>query len=270
MKHWHVICAAALLGITGYAAETPSEFAKVQAELKTRAPVEYARIEKLAATDLNAAMREFRATAKKHDIKLPRPNIQRNRNASGGEFPGRGGRWGRGERPGRANPLAQLAADGKIRSAFPAEFDAVTREMCAAEEKMRKLAERAGVTYQPNFSSQLRKLRVAAPEKLAEIERTAEDDPRAAFRELNELAREQGIEIAAPMMRGRRGEGRPPRDGEAKPEPRRIKNPPLRKLRETFPGEMKKYEELRQEDPAAAKKLLLELTEKLNARQTGK
>lgn len=277
MKHWYVICAAALLGIAGYAAETPSEFAKVQAELKARAPEEYAKIEKLAATDLNAALREFRATAKKHDIKLPRPSMQRNRSFPSdgefrgrGEFPGRGGRPGRGDRSGRANPLAQLAADGKIREAFPAEFDAVSREICAAEEKMRKLAQRAGVKYQPNFSSQLRKLRVAAPEKLAEIERAAEDDPRRAFRDLNELAKEQGIEFASPMMRGRRGEGRPPREEDAKPEPRRIKNPPLRKLREAFPEEMKKFEELRQEDPAAAKKLLQELTEKLNARQTGK
>jgi len=288
MKHLYVICAAALLGIAGYAAETPSEFAKVQAELKQRAPEDYAKIEKLAATDLNAALREFRSTAKKHNIKLPRPTMQRNRNFSGGDFPGRGEFPGRGDFPGRGefpgrggrgrggrgggNPLAQLSADGKIRKAFPEEFDAVSREMIASEEKMQKLAERAGVKYQPNFASQLRKLRIAAPEKMAEIERLAEDDPRAAFRELGELAQAQGIELASPMMRGGRrgGGGRFQREEEAKPEPRQIKNPPLRKLRETFPEEMKKYEELRQEDPAAAKKLLLELAEKLNAGKTGK
>ncbi len=134
---------------------------------------------------------------------------------------------------------------------------------------MYKLAERAGVNYPRNFSAALRKLRAAAPEKMAEIDRLAEEDPRGTFRSLSELAEEQGVELGFPMMRGRRGEGRP-RGEDAKPEPRRLKNPPLRKLRETFPEEMKNYEELRQRDPAAAKKLLLELTEKLNVRPTGK
>ena len=55
-----------------------------------------------------------------------------------------------------------------------------------------------------------------------------------------------------------------------KPEPRRLNNLPLRKLRKAFPEEMKKYEELRQEDPAAAKKLLMDLTERLNKKPSGK
>ena len=99
MKHFYAICAAALLGIAAYAADQPSEFAKVQAELKTRAPEEYAKIEKLAATDLNAALHEFRAAAKKHDLKLPRPSLQRNRRppvdgdgAEHGDRPWRGDR----------------------------------------------------------------------------------------------------------------------------------------------------------------------------------
>ena len=279
MKRLSSILAAALLTIAGFAAEQSGDFATAQAELKARAPEDYAKIEKLAATDLNAAMREFRAAAKKHGIKLPRPQIQRSRRPTAdGEHPGRGERMGRGERPGRErgrgiNPLTQLVIDGKIRKAFPQEFDAVNRELCAAEEKLEKLAERAGVQYPQNFHNQLHKLRAAAPEKMAEIELLAAENPREAFRALNELARERGIDIAAPGMRGRRGGDRsgrgPRREEEAKPEPRRI-GTSIRKLRDTFPEEMKRYEELRQEDPAAAKKLLLELNDRLKQQQTEK
>ena len=101
MKRLSSILAAALLTIAGYAAEQSGDFAKAQAELKARAPEDYAKIEKLAATDLNAAMREFRAAAKRHGIKLPRPQIQRSRRpGTDGERPGRGERMERGERQG--------------------------------------------------------------------------------------------------------------------------------------------------------------------------
>ena len=257
MKLFSAICAAALLTVAGFAEEPPSEFAKAQAELKARAPEEFARIEKLAATDLNAALREFRSVARKHNVKLPRPNFQRNRRPDG-----EGRRQWRGDRPGRGgNPLEQLTADAAIRKAFPQEFAAVNGELCAAEAKMRDLAKRAGVDYPNSPAAMIRQLRVAAPEKLAEVERLAEDDPRAAFRAFSELMQEQGLGFAPPPDRGRRGFGG--RDREEKPEPRRLSNPPLRKLREAFPEEMKRYEELRQEDPAAAKKLLLELSERL-------
>ena len=68
MKRFSAICIAALTGLNLYAAETktpeePSDFAKAQTVLKQRAPEEYAKIEKLAATDLHAALREFRAAA---------------------------------------------------------------------------------------------------------------------------------------------------------------------------------------------------------------
>ena len=63
MRRFSAIVAAAALGIAGYAAEQPEGFAKAQAELKARAPEDYAKIEKLAATDLSAALREFRAAA---------------------------------------------------------------------------------------------------------------------------------------------------------------------------------------------------------------
>lgn len=275
MKRLSSILATALLTIAGYAAEQSGDFAKAQAELKSIAPEEYAKIEKLAATDLNAAMREFRAAAKKHNIKLPRPQFQRSRRpGSDGERPGRGERTGRERGRGGINPLTQLVIDGKIRKAFPQEFDAINREFCAVEKKLEKLAERAGVQYPQNFQNQFHKLRAAAPEKMAEIEILAADDPRGAFRALNELAREQGIDIAAPGMRGRRGGERPGRgqmrEEEPPQEPRRITTTPIRKLDEAFPEEMKRYRELRDQDPEAAKKMLLELNERLKQRQAGK
>ena len=278
MKRFSAILAAAVLGIAGYAADEPSAFAKAQAELKARAPEEYAKIEKLAATDLYAAMREFRAAAQKHNISIPRPNFQRpptdGERPDFGDRPGRGDRQRRGDRPRRGgiNPMTMLVVDGKIRKAFPQEFDAVTRELCAAEERLHTLAERAGVQYPQDFSSTIRKLRIAAPDKMAEIEQLAAEDPRGAFRALSELAREQGLGMTSMFGRGGRrgGDDRRGRDEIEKPEPRRISTAPLRKLREAFPEEMKRYEELRQEDPAAAKKLLLELNDRLNRNRTEK
>ena len=287
MKKLSAVFIAALLGLSAYAAENapahPSEFAKAQAALKERAPEEYAKIEKLAATDLYAAMREFRALAQKHDVKLPRPGFgSRHRRGPGegrGDFPGRGGdRPGRGDFPGRGSRsgrgggmMEQIVAEGKMRAKFPEEYDAAVKELNAAEDKLQQLAERAEVKIPRNMISQLRRLREKAPEKFAEIERRAAEEPREAMRELFELAEANGIELDMPMMRGGRG-GRPGRGGEApeeKPEPRKISNPPIRKLREAFPEEMERYDALRQEDPAAAAKLLRELAEKLKERSAG-
>ncbi len=280
MKRFSALCIAALLGLGAYAAEDtatpPSDFAKVQAELKQRAPEEYAKIEKLAATDLNAALREFREAARKHDLKLPRPAGGRyRRGPENGDRQMRGGFPGRGDRQMRGGgPLEALTADAKLREKFPVEFAAVVRELLAAEDKLNNLAERGGVKYPPNFISQLRRLHDKAPKKFAAIEAKIAADPREGMRELFELAREQGIELVMPMMRGRRG-GRGNPDGhggdfaDEKPAPRKLSTPPLRKLREKFPEEMRRYESLRQEDPAAATRLLRELAERLE-REKGK
>ena len=166
------------------------------------------------------------------------------------------------------SPLETLTIDAKLREKFPNEFAAAVRELTAAEDKLNQLAERAGVKYPTNFISQLRRLRDKAPERFAAIEAKAAEEPREAMRELFELAREQNVELGMPMMRGRRG-GRGNPDGrggdfaEEKPAPRKLSTPPLRKLREKFPEEMRRYESLRQEDPAAATKLLRELAERL-------
>lgn len=288
MKKLSAVFIAALLGLGAYAADDAQaqsgEFAKAQATLKERAPEEYAKIEKLAATDLNAALRELRSLARKHDVKLPRSGFgSRNRRGfedggrpgrgefpGRGDFPGRGNFPGRGDRPGRGGGMMeQIAADGKIRAKFPEEYTAVVNELNAAEDKLYQLAERAEVKYPRNMMSQFRRLREKAPEKFAEIESRAADEPREAMRELFELAEANGIELAMPMMRGGRG----PRGGDAapeeKPEPRRMSNPPLRKLRTAFPEEMARYDELRQEDPAAAAKLLRELADKLKEQSDG-
>ena len=272
MKIFSALCIAVLLGMGAYAAEDaapPSDFAKVQAALKQRAPEEYAKIEKLAATDLNAALREFRELARKRDLKLPRPGGRNRRGPDGGDRPMHGGHPGRGDRQMRGGgPLETLILDAKLRKRFPEEFAAAVRELIAAEDKLNQLAERGGVKYPPNFISQLRRLRDRAPEKFAAIESKAATEPREGLRELVELAREQGIELGMPTMRGRRGgrggpEGRGGDFTGEKPAPRKLSTPPLRKLREKFPEEMRRYESLRQEDPAAAAKLLRELAERL-------
>lgn len=283
MKRFLTIGAAALLGLCASAADVRAagdgEFAKAQAALKAKAPEAYAKIEKLAATDLNAALREFRKLAREQKIQLPRPTFSlgdRGRRV----FPGddRAERYPRGDRGGRpgmsggrsGNPLAALIAESQIRAKFPTEFAEAAGQLAAAENRMRELAAKAHVEYPRNFSSQLRVLREKAPRRFAEIEAKAADSPREAMRELMALADEEKIELALPVRGGRGGRGGRADAAEHRPEPRKVSHPPLRKLRETFPDEMKRYEQLRRNDPSAAAKLLRELAAKLETERSAR
>ena len=270
----------ALLGLGAYAAEDAtagaSDFARVQSALKTKAPGEYAKVEKLAATDLAAAMREFYALARKHRVSLPRPSYPGG-DARGRHPAGNGERrWRpqRGDAPGNAGNrgstlLTRLAADGKIRAEYPAEFSAVDREIAAAEAKMTALAAKAGVDYPPSLEGQLRILRAKAPDKLAAIENKAATTPREAVSDLIRLAAEEKVllPMAARGERGRRNR-QPGEMDEGNPPMRNIRRSPLRQLREKFPEEMKRYEELRRENPSAAADLLRELAKKLESQET--
>jgi len=271
MNRFSAVIAAALLGLGAYAADvpaSPSEFAKAQAALKEKHPEEYAKIEKLAATDLSAALKAFRNVARKYKL-MPQREPSQPRDGNFGRHRS-GARHGGGR---GGNPLSTLAAEGRIRARFPEEYAAVSREMSAAEEKMRSLAERAGVDYPPSLAVQLRLLRNKAPERFTAIEEKAAESPREAMRELMRLAAEENVTL--PIMAGRGGMrggmrgDRPHRGDMDKPEPRRLKNPPMRRLRETFPEEMKRYEDLRQSDPDGAAKLLRELMSKLESDRSG-
>ena len=132
---------------------------------------------------------------------------------------------------------------------------------------MRALAARAHVEYPQNFTTQLRVLRGKAPEGFNAVVAKYPEDPRGAMADLMRLAEEHDVDLALPM-RNRRGGGERMERGErqeGRPEPRKVNLPPMRKLREKFPEEMKRYEELKRQDPNAAAKLLRELAAKLDS-----
>jgi len=258
-----------------------SDFSQLQSTLKTKDPEGYAKVEKLAATDLEAAMREFRELAAKHNLRMPFRRFQ------GGEPPFRGGREGGGEggrdrrgpggdrggRRGGMNPLGQFSAESEIAEKFPEDYAKVSAELSAAENKMAKLAERAGVEYRVSLSTQLRELRAKAPARFAEVERLAKESPMEAWRELMQLAKDENVKLSMPFGRGGRGPGGPGGPGGrghggpgGNGEMRRVNAPPpMGRLREAFPEEMKRYESLRDSDPKAAETLLRGLVEQLKS-----
>lgn len=273
MKRFTAIGAALLLGLVMHAAEEQnsgeSEFSRAQAALKQKAPEAYAKVEKLAATDLDAALREFRKLAREQNVQLPRPQFGGSHGGRGRRMPPDGGRHGRGGSRGGMrgmNPLAALAAENKLREKYPEEFAKFSRERAEAEAGIRGLAAKAHVEYPTDITGKFRALRERAPERFDAILAKSEEDQRGAMMELMNLASEENVDLGFPMMRGDRHMGRM-EHRESRPEPRKLNHPPLRKLRENFPEEMKRYEELRREDPKAAEKLLRELAAKLEAKR---
>ena len=289
MKLSSALCAVVFAACCVYAAdpvkETPvkeevpaSDFSKLQSALKAKDPEGFAKVERLAASDLEAAMRELRELARKHKMQMP---VRRfpggepgGRDFGGGRGhggPGGGDRHGRGGGRGGMNPLGQFAAESEISEKFPEEYAKVSAELSAAEGKMAKLAERAGVEYRISFATQLRELRAKAPARFAEIERLAKESPMEAWRELMKLAKEENVKLSMPFARGGRGHGGPGGRGPGGPggpgssgEMRRVQAPPpMARLRETFPEDMKRYEALRESDPQAAERLLRGLIEQL-------
>ena len=255
-----------------------SDFSKLQSALKVKDPEGFAKVEQLAASDLDAAMHALRDLARKHNMQIPLRRFPGGGDAGPGprDFGGRRGGPGGGDRHGRGggrggmNPLGQFAAESEISAKFPEEYAKVSAELSAAEGKMVKLAERAGVEYRVSFVTQLRELRAKAPDRFAEVERLAKESPMEAMRELMKLARDENVKLSMPFGRGGRGPGGGDRHGRGGDrqagELRKVQAPPpMGKLREVFPEDMKRYESLRDSDPQAAERLLRELVERLRA-----
>ena len=285
MKLSSVLCATVFASFCVYAAETAptkpetpaSDFSKLQSALKAKDPEGFAKVEKLAASDLEAAMRELRDLARKHKIQMPIRRFPGGEPGGGRDFGGgrRGGPGGPGgDRPGRGgmNPLGQFAAESEIGTKFPEEYAKVSAELSAAENKMAQLAERAGVEYRISLSTQLRTLRAKNPDRFAEVERLAKESPMEAWRELMKLAKDENVKLSMPFGRGGRGGGHGGHGGGRGPggqggsgEMRKVQAPPpMARLREAFPEDMKRYETLRDTDPAAAERLLRGLVDQLH------
>lgn len=267
---------AALLASCGlFAAEVPtpapSEFAKAQEQVKAKFPEEYAKLQKLAETDLMGAMEQLRELAGKGNITLPRRQMDfRNRRGMRDGMPGRdrGGMMPGGDRGGRNGGsgmgafalIAQLKTAAAIKAKFPQEYSAAVAGINAAEKQYEELAVKAGAEATAPAMRELRQLEAKNSAGFDEVISLAGSDARAAVFKLRELAVQEGIRLSL----GGRRDGRGGNDAGFNT-PRTRMNPAMqmKKLREAFPEEMKKYDELRGVDRNAANVLLRELNRKL-------
>ena len=268
---------AALLASCGLCAAeaptpAPSEFAKAQEQVKAKFPEEYAKLQKLAETDLMGAMEQLRELAGKGNISLPRRQMDfRNRRGMRDGMPGRdrggmmpgGDRGGRGGGPGMGafTLLAQLKTAAAIKAKFPQEYSAAVTGINAAEKQYEELAVKAGAEATAPAMRELRQLEAKNPAGFDEVITLAGSDARAAVFKLRELAAQEGIRLSLGGRRDGRGGG----GNGGFNAPRTRINPAMRmkQLRENFPEEMKKYDELRGVDRNAANALLRELNRKL-------
>ena len=200
----------------------------------------------------------------------------------GGDFGGRGGAGGRegfggGDRhrgPGMGgSPFAALAAKVDalkvIRQQFPKEYGEIAASRSASEKQLKELAEKAKVELSESMESAVLKLYFINPDAVERIASSMQGDgAREAMRELFQLMKDNGIKVAMPQRGNRGGNGGfnggfgGGRDG-GNPEARSVGRPPLERLRRQFPEDMARYEQLRSEDPKAARQLLNDLVQKL-------
>ena len=213
----------------------------------------------------------------------PGQNFQGNRGGMRGNRGGmrggmRGGNRGgmRGNRGGmRGNMMESMRLMGSmqrilafetVREKFPEESAALDKVMLENEQKYAELAKKAGTELQTSLECNLIKLRLADTAGYDAAIKAIKADPRTGLPKLLELAKAKKIELV-PQRKITMNEGR---NKEVPSSNRDIKRPDFRKLRAQFPEEMKKYEELRQQDPAKARQMLTELMQRTNEKSEKK
>ena len=147
--------------------------------------------------------------------------------------------------------------EGEIQAKFPKEYEAAAKQLVEAEAKLRELAKKAKVELPADMNSTYRELRLKDPAGFAEVEKLLKsqdrDERRKGMEKMRALAEKNGIKLPGPGMGGGMGFRRPggegrdggPRGGDG---PRMRDNNPrqIRLVREKFPEEFKKVNELRQ------------------------
>ena len=204
-----------------------------------------------------SALTVFCVCAAENDIPGPRQGGRRQMNGNR-ERGNRRQAGGNRMRNGMMGGLANFIAEEDIRAKFPKEFAELEKSALELDKKQAELAAKAGVKLQETMESKLRKLRAADPAGFTAVIAEIKKNPRGGFSKMMELAKKHKIELFS-----RPGGGRqlpqPPAAG------RNIGRPDFRKLRQLYPEEMKKYEELRREKPAEARKILEELVKRSNS-----
>ena len=170
----------------------------------------------------------------------------------GRDFRGMGGQRG-GQRPNWAAMLyGRTLREGEIQAKFPKEYEAAARQMLEAEAKLRELARKAKVELPADNNSLCRELRFKDPAGFAEVEKLLKspETSREGMEKMRALAEKNGIKLAGGMGGGmRRGGGEGRDGGQRGNEGPRMRDNTARLIgtvREKFPEEYKKWNELRQ------------------------
>ena len=289
--------ASADTGKASGATQTQTETEKIQIDLKAKYPAEMEAIQKLASTDLMAAMEQYRALCRKANVRLPMPRFGGrgmmpsegfggeggDRGMRGGRngFNGRGGRGGRGGfgseggmRGARGNGggfgggrsmdmAASIKTASSIKERFPEEYAALNKDLSAVEEKYESLAVKVGADVNA-VTPMDRNLRKLESKKSAEFDAAAKlmkENMREGMIRLRELAEQEGMMLGM----GRRGGNDNGGEGQTFSASQTRVNPArrMKMIREKYPEEMKKFDELRRTDPAKAQELLRELNRKM-------
>jgi hypothetical protein len=254
----------AIIAILTAASLCASEFSEAQAKVKSKYPKEFAEIQKLAETDMDAARKKLYELANKGKIKLPGTAESgrggRSYGRRSGQFGGRGGQFGgRGQfggmRMGQFSLLRRYTAEKQIAQKFPAEYAAADKEFLAAVAKIEALAAKAKVTLPISMELQIRKLRAKAPEEFEQLEELAQSDPRAVFGKLRELSEKHNIPLWETRERSNQEHQRPATPPPTRKSPQQI----MRELSRKYPEEMKKIMALREENPREFAKKIQEL-----------
>ena len=199
---------------------------------------------------------------------------RQNRNGRNFNREGRGGfnREGRGgfNREGRGGMGAMMQmgqwmsvaqrvlAFEAIREKFPKETAELDKAILESEAKYAELAKKAEIEVPASLEGNLLKLRAADTAAYTAAIKAIKENPRQNFSKLVELAKKHNIELfparKMPMREGR--------NVEAPNKSRNVNRPDFKKLQKDFPEEMKKYNELKKDDPAKARELLKELVKR--------
>ena len=160
----------------------------------------------------------------------------------------------------------RVLAFESIREKFPKESAELDKSILDYEAKYAELAKKAEIEIPASLENNLLKLRAADTAAYTAAIKAIKENPRQNFNKLLELAKKHNIELF-PARRMPMREGR---NVEAPNKSRDNLRPKMGQLRKKYPEEMKKYNELKNSDPAKAKELLVELMKRSESEKNKK
>ena len=164
------------------------------------------------------------------------------------------------------NVAQRVLAFEAIREKFPKETAELDKAILESEAKYAELAKKAEIEIPASLEGNLLKIRNADAAAYTAAIKAIKENPRQNFSKLQDLAKKHNIELF-PARRMPMREGR---NIEAPNKSRNTQIPKMGQLRKKYPEEMKKYNELKKEDPAKAKELLVELMKRAESEKNKK